>query len=65
MEAAVTVELRYNEWPREWKNMFAIPSFRYIEILFHIICDYWGKENRSLYRELCSIEVRYIESHLY
>lgn len=65
METAATVELRYNEWPREWKNMFAIRSFRYIEILFHIIYDYWSKENRSLHRELCSIEVRYIEFHLY
>ena len=24
---------------------------------------YWGKENRSLYRGLCYIEVRYVEVH--
>ena len=37
--------------------MFAITRFHYSEVLFHIFYYYWGKENRSLYREL-----RYIDS---
>ena len=32
-------------------------KIRYIEVLFHIFYYYWGKENRSLYRGLCYIEV--------
>ena len=55
-----TVEPRYNEGPRDWQNLFAITRFRYIEVLFHIFCYYWGKDNRSLYRGLY-IEVLYIE----
>ena len=39
------------------KNLFAITRFHYSEVLFHIFYYYWGKENRSLYREL-----RYIDS---
>ena len=31
-----------------------------MEVLFHMFYCYWGKENRSLYRELRYIEVRYI-----
>ena len=31
-----------------------------MEILFHMFYCYWGKENRSLYRGLRYIEVRYI-----
>ena len=31
------MELRHNEGPRDWQNEFAIPRFRYIEVLFHII----------------------------
>ena len=56
-----TVEPRYNEVPRDCKNVFAITRFRYIEVLFHIFYYYWGQENRSLYRGLRYIEVRYIE----
>ena len=41
-------------------NLFAITRFRYIEVLFHTFYHYWSKENRSLYRELPSIEVRYV-----
>ncbi len=26
----------YQEWPRDWQNMFAISRFRYIRVLFHI-----------------------------
>ena len=26
------VELRYNEGPRDWQNLFAITKFRYIEV---------------------------------
>ena len=33
----------------------------YIEVLLHIFYCYWSKENRSLYRRLRFIEVRYIE----
>jgi len=63
--AAHTVEPRCNEGPRDWKYLFAITRFRYIEVLFHIFSYYWGKENRSLYRGLRYIEVRYIEVPLY
>ena len=56
-----TVEPRCNEVPRDWQNVFAITRFRYIEVLFHIFYYYWGKENRSLYRGLRYIEVRYVE----
>ena len=54
------VEPRYNEGSRDWQNLFAIKRFRYMEILFHMFYCYWGKENRSLYRGLRYIEVRYI-----
>ena len=39
-----TVEPRYK--PRDWQNLFAVPRFRYIEVLFYIFYYYWGKENR-------------------
>ena len=38
------MESRFNEGPRDDN----------IEVLFHIFYHYWGKENRSLYRGLCS-----------
>ena len=41
--------------------MFAITRFRHIKVLFHISYSYWSKENRSFFRGLCNIEVRYIE----
>ena len=44
------MEPPYNEGSRDWKNLLATTRFRYIEVLFHIFCYYWGKENRSLYR---------------
>ena len=56
------MEPRYNEGPRDWHNLFAIS--RAIEVLLHLFyyyCHYWGRESRSLYRELCYLEVRYIE----
>ena len=46
------MEPRCNEGPRDWENLFAIRRFRYFEVIFHIFYYYWGKENRSLYREL-------------
>ena len=54
------MEPQYNEGPRDGQNLFAITRFRYIEVDFHIFYYYWGKENRSLYRGLRYIEVRYI-----
>ena len=60
-----TVEPRYNEVLRDWHNLFAITRFRYIEVVFHIFYYYWGEENRSSYRGLRYIEVRYIEVPLY
>ena len=42
----------YNEGPRVWKNLFALTRFRFMEVLFHIFCHYWGKKYRSLYRGL-------------
>ena len=47
------MEARYNEGPRDWHNLFAITRFRFIEVLLHIFYYYWGRESRSLYRELC------------
>ena len=44
---------------------FAITKFRYIEVLFHTLCYYWGEENYSLYRALHYIEDLYIEVPLY
>ena len=56
----MSVEARYNEGPRgDWQNLFE--AFHYIEVLLHIFYYYWGRESRSLYRELCYLEVRYIE----
>ena len=55
-----TVQPQYNEVPRYWQNLFAITRFRYIEVLFHLFCCYWDKQNPSLYRGL-----RYIEVLLY
>ena len=49
------VETRFNEGPRDWQSVL------YTEVLFHIFHYYLGKENRSLYRGLRFIEVRYIE----
>ena len=42
-----TVEPRYNEVPRDWQNLFARTRFRYIEVLFHVFYNYWGKQSRS------------------
>ena len=45
-----------NEGSRnDWKNLFAIKRFRYIEVLCHISYYHWGKENRSL---LAVVELR-------
>ena len=41
--------------------MFDITRFSYIDVLFHIVYYYWGKENRSLYRGLRYIEAHFIE----
>ena len=56
-----TVKPRLNEWARDWKNMFAITWFRYIEGFFYIFHHYWGGEHSSLYRGLRYLEVRYIK----
>ena len=42
--------------------MFVIPGFRYLEVLFHIFCYYWGKENRSLYRGRSSLRGRRLKA---
>ena len=41
------MEPRHNERPRRWQNLFAVTSFRYIEVgsFFHF---FWDKENRLL-----------------
>ena len=43
-ERILTMEPRYNEGPRDWQNVFAIKSFWYIEVHFHMFYYYWGKE---------------------
>ena len=35
-----TVEPGYNEGPRNWQNLFAIPRFSYVEVLFHTFYYY-------------------------
>ena len=42
-----------------------ITRFRYIEVRLHICYYYWAEEDRSLYRGLCYIDVRYTEVLLY
>ena len=44
---AYTVAPRYNKGRRDWQNLFAITSFRYIEALFHIFFYYWGRKRKS------------------
>ena len=56
-----TVKPRHNEGPRDWQNLLVITRFRYVEVLFHQFCCYWGKENRSSYGGLRYVEARYIE----
>lgn len=38
------METRYDERPRDWKNLFPKMRFCYTGILFHTFCYYWGKE---------------------
>ena len=57
----IEAEPRYNEGPRDWQNLFAITRFRYNKVLSDISYYYWGKANRSLYRRLRHIKVRFIE----
>ena len=66
----VKVEPGYSEGPRDWPNLFAITSFRYIKVLFHVFYYYWDEKNRSSYRGLYYmsppyIDVRYIEVPLF
>ena len=60
-----TVDPWFNEWARDWKNMFAITWFCYIEGFFHVLYYYWGGEYGSLYRGLPYLEVRNIQVLLY
>ena len=52
-----------NEWltSRDSQNCFAEGRFRYIEVLFHLVYYYVGKENRSFYRVHRYIEACYIQ----
>ena len=59
------MEPGYNEVSRDWQNSFATTRFRCIEVLSHIFYYYWGRQDRSLYRGLRYIEVRYINVPLY
>ena len=56
---------RVSEELSDWQNVFAIPTFRFFEVLCHISYYYWAKATRSLYRGLRYIEVRYIDVLLY
>ena len=42
-------------------NFFAEGRFRYIEVLFHLVYYYLGKENRSFYLVHRYIEACYIQ----
>ena len=57
----VTVEPRYNEGPRDWQSLFAIPRFFFKYLTITGV----KKIPASLYRGLRHIEVRYIEVPLY
>ena len=53
---------RYNEGPRDYQNLFAIPRFRYIDVLLLLL----GKLKNSAfkfvtYTENFFTEVRYVE----
>ena len=37
------MEARYNEGPRDYQNLFAIPRFRYIDVLSLLL----GKKNSA------------------
>ena len=37
-----TVEPQCNEGPRDWQNLFTMPRFRYIEVLFHMFYHLLG-----------------------
>ena len=56
---------RVSEELSDWQNVFAIPTLRFFEVLFHISYYYWAKATRSLYRGLRYIELRYIDVLLY
>ena len=55
------VKPEYNKVPSDWQNLYAVTSFRYIKVLFHMFYYYWGKDNRLLYRGLPYTKVRYIK----
>ena len=63
------MEPRHNEGPRDWQNLFTRTRFHYIEVLFHLICCYWGKKKSfvirrtSLYRGSTVLPCK-IHSHL-
>ena len=59
------VEPQHDEGLRDWQHLFGRTRFHYFEVLIHLICCYWDKENRSSYGGLRYIEVRYIEVPLY
>ena len=44
-----------------WPFVISTGSTSCLEVLFHIFYYYWGEENRSLYRGLRYVEVRFIE----
>ena len=39
------MDRRYSKRPRDLQNVFAITSFRYIEVLFNIIVTITGAKN--------------------
>ena len=46
----------------DWPNLFAIKRFCYIEVLFHILCYFWGKEYICYTKDFVKwIEVCYIK----
>ena len=43
-------QLRYNEGPLGWRNIFATSRLSLL-VLFHVIGYYWGEEFRVCYTE--------------
>ena len=59
------MEPQYNEGPRDWQNLFALPRFCYVEVVFHIFYYWWGKKSHWLYWGHRHIEVHYIKTPPY
>ena len=42
------MKCQFNQWPRDWQNIFAITRFHNIDVLFHIIISLLLRQIQSL-----------------